>query len=415
MSSRPGTPVVLVVDDDDGSRAFLVALLKHKGYTAIPASGGAEALALAESRQPDLVVTDILMPEMDGYEFVRRLRETRRGGEIPVVFHTSHYQLGEASSLAEKCGVRHLLEKPSEPHEILRVLESALATRPVPAPPPPAEDFEREHSRVLASKLAEKVARLEEANERLLAHADALEREVVERRRAEAERDRTEQELRALAEKLHSVREQEGTRIAREIHDELGQSLTAMKMDVAWLARMLRREEGPDLIAIAEKTKTMSLLIDATIATVQRISTELRPSLLDELGLAAAIEWQVGEFRRRTGLSCLLTMPDGALELDEGRSTAVFRILQELLTNVARHASATSVSVVLSEDDGGVLLEVGDDGRGIREEEIAASDSLGIVGMRERALAYGGNLEITGGPSGTVVTLKLPTVREARV
>jgi signal transduction histidine kinase len=153
----------------------------------------------------------------------------------------------------------------------------------------------------------------------------------------------------------------------------------------------------------------MSRLIDSTIQSVRRIATELRPGVLDDLGLMAAIEWQAQEFQTRTGIRCQVTLPVEDVTLDAASSTAIFRIFQEILTNVARHGSATSVSVSLKEQAGNLVLEAQDNGKGIAESEISSPKSLGLLGMRERALPFGGEVKIRGTPGkGTTVTVRIP-------
>ena len=200
------------------------------------------------------------------------------------------------------------------------------------------------------------------------------------------------EQLRNLSVYLQSVREQERTNIAREIHDELAQALTALKMDVSWLDHRLPRDPG----SLIEKTKSMSNLIDSTIQTVKRISAELRPGILDDLGLVAALEWQAEEFQNRTGIICHITADPQDLTVDQDRSTAIFRIFQETLTNVTRHARATRVAVSLKERGGRLTLRVRDNGTGITEEQIANSQSFGLIGIRERVHPWGGKVSIKG-------------------
>jgi PAS domain S-box-containing protein len=231
--------------------------------------------------------------------------------------------------------------------------------------------------------------------------------DITERRVAEERLHRSTEELRALSERLRVVREEERTQIAREVHDEVGQALTALRMDVAWLEGKLTAalDQRAD---VESKLRSMSKLIDTTLDAVQRIATELRPGVLDELGLEAAIEWYLKEFEQRTGIVCRFRSELGGSPIDHGRSTAVFRILQEALTNVARHSVATWVKIHLS-SDGKLRLEIRDNGRGIPEDRIESSASLGLVGMRERARALGGSVEIRGATGrGTSVTLTIP-------
>ncbi|HYL80656.1 MAG TPA: sensor histidine kinase, partial [Candidatus Acidoferrum sp.] len=230
-------------------------------------------------------------------------------------------------------------------------------------------------------------------------------RDITVRVQAEEQLRKSREQLRALAAHLQSVREEERARIAREVHDELGQALTGLKYDLAWLTRGLPE----DSVALREKARGMLSLVDSTIQTVRRIFTELRPSILDELGLVAAIEWQAQEFQSRTGIQCRVSTELTDLSLDGEASTALFRICQETLSNVARHAQATRVTVNLSADENRVFLSVEDNGRGITDQEQKNATSLGLLGMQELALLLGGQLTIEGRPGvGTTVTVRMP-------
>jgi signal transduction histidine kinase len=220
------------------------------------------------------------------------------------------------------------------------------------------------------------------------------------------ERQRSLDQLRALAARLQSVREEERTRVAREIHDELGQALTAIKFEFTSLLQNLPSEEE----LVGRRSQAILKLLNEAFQSVRRIGTELRPAMLDDLGLVASIEWLAEEFGARRGIKVQLSLPDVDLVLDQERATALFRILQETLTNVARHANATQVTVRLAEEDGGLLLEVRDNGKGIGEEQLSnGTKSLGILGMRERVLLLGGALTISGAPgTGTTVSVLIP-------
>jgi signal transduction histidine kinase len=229
--------------------------------------------------------------------------------------------------------------------------------------------------------------------------------EIEDRKRAEDALRGSFDELRALAGRLQSVREEERTRLAREIHDELGQALTAIKLESAFLVREL----PGDATQQSNRAAAIMKLADETIQGVRRISTELRPGILDDLGLVAAVEWAAEEFEDRTGTKCQLDVLHDDIVIDRPRATALFRILQETLTNVARHANATQVNVRLAKEDGSLILDVRDNGTGIRDEELSAGRSLGILGMRERVLVLGGELAISGAPGkGTAVTVRIP-------
>ena len=234
----------------------------------------------------------------------------------------------------------------------------------------------------------------------------ALCADITARKRAEAELARSREQLRALTARLLRVREEERARISREIHDELGQALTALRMNQALVIRGLRAAGGG---AAADQLESMQVVVDGVLASVRRIATELRPDVLDALGLAAALEWQATEFASRTGIACQVSVPQPSIELDAERSTALFRIFQEALTNVARHSGARRVTAGLRQEGGMLELSVADNGRGFTEHDERASPSLGLLGMRERAAMLGGETTVTSAPGrGTVVTVRLP-------
>ncbi len=225
-----------------------------------------------------------------------------------------------------------------------------------------------------------------------------------------SDRKRTEAQLRNLAARLEAIREEERTRIAREIHDEVGQALTALKMDLAWLGKKVPPRGTP----VRQKLSDMEGVIDATMDALHRILAELRPGVLDDLGLPAAIRWLADEFKRRTEITCTVQVTGGDPPLDSGQATAVFRILQEALTNVARHAQARHVEIRLHSLPTAFELVVTDDGRGITAEELEATGTLGILGMRERALTWHGRVTVHGASGhGTTVRVFMPMDRVA--
>jgi PAS domain S-box-containing protein len=233
----------------------------------------------------------------------------------------------------------------------------------------------------------------------------AIMHDITERKKAEEELRRSQEQLRNLSEHLQRAREEEREGIAREIHDELGQVLTALKMDLSWLVKRLPFDKE----SLHEKVEAMSKLIDTTAQTVKRISTQLRPGLLDDLGLVPAIEWQAQQFQERTQIPCELELETDDIVLDRELATAFFRIFQEALTNVARHADATLVKVTLKSKDGKLLLRVSDNGRGITKQQISHPKSFGLLGMRERARFWRGAFKVSGVQGkGTTVTASIP-------
>jgi two-component system, NarL family, sensor histidine kinase UhpB len=309
--------------------------------------------------KPDLILADYSLPMFDGMTALAHAQE--RVPDVPFIF--------VSGTLGEELAIETLKSGATD-----YVLKQGL------------------------SRLVPSVKRaLREAQERL------------ERKRAERELELSFEKLRALAIHLQSVREEERTRIAREIHDELGQSLTGLKFDLSWLNHHLTVGDAAAVQLCRDKVHSMAELINSTIQIGRKIATELRPGILDDLGLVDALEWQAHEFETRTGIRCkFLALPED-LKLDSYRSTALFRIFQETLTNVARHAQADLVCISLQVQNKEIILRVQDNGRGVTEQEISNAKSLGLLGMRERVLVFGGEVGIQGQEGkGTTVTVKLP-------
>ncbi len=257
-----------------------------------------------------------------------------------------------------------------------------------------------------------------ETEQKLLKVYEDLERKVQERTsellHTNQALEKSQKQLRDLTAYLQSVREEERKHLARELHDELGQSLTALKIDLSWLTDKLSAVKtlavSPEIL---EKLKLMLSIVDMTMETTRKIVAELRPATLDELGLEAAIEWQTGSFQERTGIPCEVELEFNEDQLNQNLKTTIFRILQECLTNVARHSKATKVHVMMKDEGEFLSIQIDDNGRGISDEELAAPRSLGIVGMRERALMHGGEFAISRNqPDGTLVSITLPHHKE---
>ena len=235
--------------------------------------------------------------------------------------------------------------------------------------------------------------------------AIALEQRQAERELAEMELKRSQELFRNLSTHLQVVREEERTRIARKIHDDMGQALTALKIDLTWLNKKLTDDQP----LIREKLQSMVTLINETIETVHNLSEDLRPGILDDFGLSAAIEWQAEEFQKRTGIECRINLASDESNLSKEKSTNLFRIVQESLTNVIRHANATKVEINLSEKDGRLLLEVADNGKGITKAAVTNPKSFGLIGIKERVHSLGGEVDISGTPNaGTRLKVKMP-------
>jgi signal transduction histidine kinase len=356
---------ILVVDDDSANRIALEETLRSLGARLVLAGSGEEALRRVLEDDFAAILMDVRMPGIDGFTTAAMIRERHRSRNTPVIFMTAAHEDMGSMFRGYRAGAVDYLVKPILPD-------------------------------VLRSKLAVFVG-LHDMNRMLSA-------ELAERTLTEQRLRASEENLRALAAHLQSVREEERIHIAREIHDELGQALTGLKYDVDALAKGCMGLAP----ALSERAGGIGLAIDRIINSVRRIASGLRPEVLDEIGLSAAIEWQGREFSRRTGIRCSVRIDPAFVDPDQERSTALFRIFQELLTNVARHANATRVSVSLA--DGDVLrLEVEDNGRGIRAQQFENPRSLGFLGLRERVQAFGGSIDVNGQEGkGTTVSVAIP-------
>ncbi len=230
-------------------------------------------------------------------------------------------------------------------------------------------------------------------------------RDITERKESESKLQARRQQLRNLATRLQKIREEERTMIAREIHDELGQVLSVLKMRVSMLGKKIKTK----MPEMEEQINGLAEMIDHSVESVQHITAKLRPGILDELGLVAAIQWQAQEFYKQTGIQCRCSLPQQELGLPPDHATAVFRILQEALTNVVRHADAEKVSIFLRIDNNELILEVTDNGTGISKSQINHPQSLGLLGMRERTMLLGGEFRIYGAKGeGTNVKVSIP-------
>ncbi len=358
---------ILIVDDDPANVLAMKEVLATLGSKLVTATSGEQALRNVLDEDFAAILLDVRMPGIDGFTTAKLIRERKRSRHTPIIFMTATQEDLVGMFRSYRAGGVDYIVKPIVPE-------------------------------VLRSKVAVFIG-LHDMNRMLSA-------ELAERALTEQRLRASEEKLRALAAHLQSVREEERIRIAREVHDDLGQGLTGLKFDIASFAR---NYETDALATRAEKASVLSASIDRIINAVRRISSGLRPEVLDEIGLAAAFEWQAREFSKRTGIRCQLNIAPQFSEPDKERATALFRIFQELLTNVARHANATKVTATLDSNSSAITLVVTDNGRGIRDEEIESRRSLGFLGLRERVLAFGGTVEATGQEGkGTCIAVTVP-------
>lgn len=361
---KAGSTNILLVDDEPRNLLALSALLEGLGHHLLLARSGDEALRCALENDLALILLDVRMPGIDGFETARALHARERSRLTPIIFLTAAADELASVFRGYAVGAVDYLIKPLVPEVLLSKVSVFV-------------DLHRKNAE--------------------------LSHEIAERREAEQRVRESQDQLRALAFHVITVREQERAHIAREIHDELGQVLTALKMDIVWLSKRLQEA------TLLEKTQSMCQTVDETIRLVRRISTGLRPEVLEDMGLAAAIAWQTTEFQKRTGVRCNASLPPEAVTFDKDLSMTMFRIFQELLTNVARHAQATRLDVELGPAHGHLVLKVSDNGVGIVPGSADAKTSLGLLGMRERALRLGGSIDISSAyGSGTQVAVSIP-------
>ena len=374
---------ILVVDDNADLREYLMGLLTPR-WTVKAVSDGELAFATLRRQQFDLVLTDAMMPGLDGFGLLKKLRADPALECIPVIILSA--RAGEESRVEGlQSGADDYLIKPFSAREVVARVEAhlKLAAR---------RKLNSELEKAVSSRTADLTDALEKVRE-----------EVTERERAEQALRESEGRLRALSAHLESVREEQSGKIAREVHDELGGLLTVLKLGLSSLMDKVKHSSAEQ-----ERVITLVALTDSAIRSVKRISTCLRPAMLDTLGLIPTIKCHLNEFSELTGINHELRLPE-YIRLSAERSTGVFRILQEALTNIARHAEATKIGVRMKKQKGQLVLEVEDDGKGITDEALADAKSFGILGMHERSQFLGGELLIRRSEKvGTVITLRLP-------
>lgn len=360
---------ILVVDDTPASLQLLADLLTEAGYVVRVAPEGGMALHSALARPPELILLDVRMPGMDGYELCRCLKDAPQTRDVPVIFLSA---LRETTDKVRgfSLGAVDYIGKPYQAEEVLARVRTHI-------------DLHR-----LKTRLAEEV-----------------EQRTEELRLSSAELQEKRAQLQALTGFLHQVREDERTSIARELHDELGQSLTALRIELSWL----RKHCAPLGAAVVERADAAYGLVEQTVQSLRRISEGLRPGMLDVLGLCAALEHLASQFAERTGVACRFAADADDYRLPENGAITVFRLVQEALTNVTRHAQASQVSVQLRQESGCLHVRISDNGRGFATEQ--PRQGFGLLGMRERVLMLGGEINIDGS-DGTRIEVRLPLAEE---
>jgi PAS domain S-box-containing protein len=464
---------VLVVDDTLENRELTGDILASAGYEVQKASDGSSALQMIEEAPPDLILLDVVMPGMDGYEVCTRLKTDERTRDIPIIFLTGLIDI-DAEAHGFGLGAADYVTKPISLPVVLARVKTHLALyaqrrslegmfRDVIEFAPDAfvlADmqgrivrinhqaellFGYDRSELIGRPLETLAVELRQFTDDAYRHNSASQsqrlrtaistncqrkdgtefpgdislnplktvhglllmavvRDVTERIRSEAELKASRQKLRELAAQTEAARENERKHIAREVHDELGQVLTALRMDLS----LLGMQAGAMPQAVMDRIQAMKGLVDRAIQGVRNVAANLRPSALD-MGVVSAIEWLRDEFVRHTGIPCAVHVGQDYIDLDETRAVVIFRIVQESLTNISRYAQASKVAIALEQHGDALWLEVRDDGQGFSPLLVEKGKSYGLLGMRERAIALGGRVEIISAPGqGALISVKIP-------
>ncbi len=387
---------ILLVEDDPSLSLLLQQMLIKYGHSVTSASSAEDAWELYLANDYPLIILDWVLPGLSGIDFCRRIR-SRADGQYSYIWVITAKNKREDLLAVLEAGASDYLAKPID----IALLEVRvnIAVQQV------AHLQQRKQSEeALSRSQAELEQKVIERTQALSESIDALESEVNQRIETEDLLAQTRDQLRALASHLVSIQEQQQKRISREIHDELGQAMTALKIDLGWLAKQLEPHQDDALQKIAR----MIPLVSDTIKTIQRICAELRPGILDDLGLIAAIEWMIQEFQERTGLDCNLLIQPEDFDVSAAQATALFRICQESLTNVMRHAQASKVEILMTLEEEQLKLSVHDNGIGLPAEMVSHPQSLGLMGMRERVLPWDGEVLIQSAVGdGTCITVSL--------
>lgn len=382
---------ILVVDDDPEVLELNTEVLTRAGYEVLEARTGKECLKAVKPFRPDLVLLDVVLPDRSGTDLCESIKSDPELKSTLILLASGVMTSSDYQAEGLDCGADGYITKPISNKELLARVRAMERTKE-------GEDALREGKDVLEQRVRERTSELSESNRLLL-------KEIRERKAAARALVKSEERLRFLTNHLQKIREEERAMLSREVHDKLGQLLTVIKMDAAWLEKRLPRDDEPAFERVRELTKYAD---DAT-RTVQGMSAALRPSIPEELDLVEAIRAEAGDFEKRTGIACEVHEETKIAWPGRKISGEVLRIFQETLTNIARHANAKNVLIRAGKIGKSYLLEVKDDGRGITKKEIMGPRSIGLTGMGERAGSIGGTLHITGAAGkGTTVTLMVP-------
>ena len=396
---------ILAIDDNKDNLIILKALIEDIFPDALPltASTGENGLELAAAEDPDVILLDIVMPVMDGFEICQKLKADKNLSDIPVVFVTALKGDQETRIRALEAGAEAFLAKPIDVIELIAQIRAMVKIKT-------ANIVKRDEKKQLDSLIEKQTLELTKTQIATLNLLEDVMRENEARKKSEQFLKDSQEQLRIFAGHLNTIREEERVDIARELHDVLGQNLSAIKMDLCMMIRKLDDLKNIKTAAeIIQHASNLIPMIEMSINQVRKISAELRPHLLEELGLIPAIELYADEFGKRSGISCRVITQDKRINIQRNHAIGIFRIMQEALTNVMRHANAASVLIRILKNKEAVVMEIEDDGVGINAARINNFKSIGILGMRERSMLIGAELTIGPGKvKGTKVTITIP-------
>ncbi len=377
------TATLLIVDDESQNRKLLEVLLRHEGYLTLGAANGEEALALIAQRAPDLILLDIMMPGMDGYQVASNLKANPATSNIPIIMLTAEIDRS-ARLIGLNVGAEEFLTKPFDAAELQLRVRNLLRLKEY-------GDFLQNQSRILEQQVQARTA--------------ALTAEIAERQRAQEALRGYATRLSELSHRLRTMEETERRAISRELHDRIGQELSALGLILGSLGAKLPRESLP---AVHKQLQDMQGLLKSMVGNVRDVMAELRPPVLDDYGLLAALRQLVTEFAKRSGIAAELSGVDLQPRLPSLVETAMFRISQEALNNIAKHAQAKKVEISLYAASDRVVLDITDDGVGFDADETPPDQQhWGLITMRERAEAVGVVFRLETAPgAGTRIALE---------
>ena len=361
-------PNLLIVDDSKDNLFLLQAITNKVEVNLIKAISGIEALEKTKGIELALAIIDVRMPIMDGYELARKLNENRHDSKVPIIFLTANFDKDVVEGYDS--GAVDYLYKPIQSRILLGKINVFL------------DLFNQKQKIVRNTEL------LKESSEEL---------------------KKSLEQLHSLAKYTEKAREYERKSIARELHDDLGQALTAVKIDLGMIKKKVSDEE------VIFKIDKVTALVSQTIKTVQRLTSELRPEIIDDLGLETAIKWYTKEYSERNGIEINVEM-DSEIAISMDDSITLYRIMQESLTNISRHSRASKIEISLFCDGSSINLRISDNGIGISKDKLSSKKSFGLIGMKERANTLGGTFEIRSeSGKGTMVSITFPIASNSEI